>query len=108
MSDNGANGLGSEGSKVPSNISWDGDSEGSFISPKRPRSGEPSDQPMEKRLKRTLCRRSGGPRTPEGRAIASKNSLTHGAYVTRVPDSVEFLTYLDKARVELSPSGLLG
>lgn len=103
----GASGLESEGIKVPGNISWDGDSESSFISPKRPRSGESSDQPMEKRLKRTLGRRSGGPRTPEGRVSASKNSLTHGAYAARVPDSVEFLVYLDQARVELSPSELL-
>jgi hypothetical protein len=105
MSDKGASGLGSEGSRVPGNISWDSDS--SFISPKGPRPSESSDQPMEKRLKRTLGRRSGGPRTPEGRAIASRNSLTHGAYAARLPDSVEFLAYLDKARVELSPSGLL-
>jgi hypothetical protein len=62
---------------------------------------------MKKRLKRTLGRRSGGPRTPEGRASASKNSLTHGAYAARLPDSVEFLAYRDQARVELSPSGLL-
>jgi hypothetical protein len=109
MSDKDASGLGSEGSKVPGNISWhsDSDSEGSFISPKRPGPGKTSDQQMEKRPKRTLGRRSGGPRTPEGRASASKNSLTHGAYATRLPDTVEFLAYRDQARVELSPSGLL-
>ena len=107
MSDKGASGLGSEGSKVPGNISWDSDSEGSFISPKRPGPGKTSDQQMEKRPKRTLGRRSGGPRTPEGRASATKNSLTHGAYATRLPDTVEFLAYRDQARVELSPSGLL-
>jgi len=107
MSDKGANGLGPEGVKVSGNIGWDRDSEGSFISPKWPVPGEIIGPPREKRLKVTLGRRSGGPRTPEGRASASKNSLTHGAYAARLPDSVEFLAYRDQARVELSPSGLL-
>ena len=65
MSDKGASSLGSEGSKVPGNISWYGDSEGSFNSAKRPGPGESSDQPTEKRLKRTLGRRSEG--TPHAR-----------------------------------------
>jgi hypothetical protein len=62
---------------------------------------------IDKRLKRPLSKRTGGPSSPGGKAIASKNSLTHGAYASVPPESVEFLAYLDKAQQELRPSGLV-
>ena len=61
----------------------------------------------DKRLKRPLSKRSGGPRTAQGIAAASKNSLTHGAYATRLPDFHEFYTYADGARSEFKPRGLI-
>lgn len=64
-------------------------------------------QQVDLRLKRPLSRRTGGPRSPDGKVIASKNSLTHGAYASVPPESVEFLGYLDKAQQELRPSGLV-
>jgi hypothetical protein len=77
--------------------------------------GEPGDSKalpkaglkIDKRLKRPLSKRTGGPSSPGGKAIASKNSLTHGAYASVPPESVEFLGYLDKAQQELRPSGLV-
>jgi hypothetical protein len=62
---------------------------------------------LDLRLKRPLTRRTGGPRSPEGKAIASKNSLAHGAYASVSPVSVEFLAYLDRVQQELKPSGLV-
>jgi hypothetical protein len=41
----------------------------------------------DSRLKRPL-RRSGGPRTEEGRRASSRNSLKHGAYATRLPEEL--------------------
>lgn len=61
----------------------------------------------EPRLKRPRSNRTGGPRSAEGIARASQNSLTHGAYATVIPESVEYLSYLDKAQQELRPSGLV-
>jgi len=69
-----------------------------------PRPSRPKEEP---RLKRPPSRRSGGPRTGAGKAAASKNSLTHGAYATRLPDFHEFYTYADGARAEFRPSGLI-
>ena len=64
-------------------------------------------QKDDSRLKRPLSKRTGGPSSPEGKAIASKNSLAHGAYASVPPESVEFMSYLDKVRQELRPSGLV-
>jgi len=72
-----------------------------------PRSLPGAVQQFDLRLKRPLTRRTGGPRSPEGKAIASKNSLAHGAYASVPPESVEFLAYLDKSRQELMPSGMV-
>ena len=62
---------------------------------------------QEPRLKRPRSNRTGGPRSAEGIARASQNSLTHGAYATVIPESVEYLSYLDKAQQALRPSGLV-
>ena len=62
---------------------------------------------VDKMLKRPISRRSGGPRSEQGIAAASKNSLTHGAYATRLPDFHEFYTYADGARSEFKPRGLI-
>ena len=62
---------------------------------------------VDKRLKRPLSKRSGGPRTDSGIAVASKNSLTHGAYATRLPDFHDFYCYADGARSEFKPRGLI-
>ena len=59
------------------------------------------------RLKRPLSKRTGGPRTPGGVARASKNSITHGAYASLPPETFEFMAYLDRARQELCPSGVV-
>lgn len=66
-----------------------------------------SRQQADQRLKRPFSKRTGGPSSPEGKAVASKNALTHGAYASVPPESVEFLGYLDKAQQELRPSGLV-
>lgn len=62
---------------------------------------------VDKRLKRPLSKRSGGPRTERGIAAASKNSLTHGAYATRLPDHPDFSTLAEEARAEFRPCGLI-
>lgn len=67
--------------------------------PKRPK--------QDQRLKRPLSKRSGGPRSDDGKAAASKNSLTHGAYATRLPDHPDFSTLAEEARVEFRPCGLI-
>ena len=65
-------------------------------------------RPKEKnRLKRPPSNRSGGPRTEAGIKAASKNSLSHGAYATRLPEFHEFYAYADGARAEFSPQGLI-
>ena len=51
--------------------------------------------------------RTGGPRTEEGKVIASKNSLTHGAYASKLPESVEFKDCLKQARFDLNPCGVV-
>ena len=61
----------------------------------------------DKRLKRPISKRSGGPRSEQGMAAASKNSLTHGAYATRLPDFHDFYSYADGARAEFKPRGLI-
>jgi hypothetical protein len=67
----------------------------------------PSRPKEDPRLKRPLSKRSGGPRTESGIAAASKNSLTHGAYATRLPDHPDFSTLAKEARVEFRPCGLI-
>ena len=62
---------------------------------------------VDQRLKRPLSKRTGGPSSPEGKAIASKNSLSHGAYAMVPPELIKFQAYLDKANQELRPSGLV-
>jgi len=62
---------------------------------------------VDKRLKRPISKRSGGPRTGSGIAVASKNSLTHGAFATRLPDFHDFYCYADGARSEFKPRGLI-
>ena len=78
-----------------------------YKSPRRPGLGELAGAARDRRLKRPASKRSGGPRTDEGRALAAQNSLTHGAYATRLPESVELHGYIGQLRSELSPNGLL-
>jgi len=69
-----------------------------------PRARRPKE---DSRIKRPLSKRSGGPRTKDGIARASNNSLKHGAYATRLPDHEDFCNYAEAARQELRPCGLI-
>ena len=50
-------------------------------------------------------RRSGGPRTEEGRAVASRNALTHGAYAMPPSSSQDYEEHLVQTERHLDPSG---
>jgi hypothetical protein len=57
---------------------------------------------------RANARRSTGPRTPEGKAISSRNALSHGAYAdddTILVTAAD--TYLDDFRAHFQPVGVL-
>lgn len=74
--------------------------------PKRP---EPLKTPgafKDARIKRRT-KRSGGPKTQEGKLAASKNSTKHGAYSVIPPESQEYYKYVDAVRVELNPCGVI-
>ena len=51
--------------------------------PKGPLPGEIRGLHKDKLIKRPSSTRSGGPRTPAGRARAAENSLKHGAYIAQ-------------------------
>ena len=61
----------------------------------------------DSRLKRPLSKRSGGPRSRDGKAVASGNSLKHGAYSTRPVQLDLYHQKLNGVFDELSPSGVI-
>ena len=61
----------------------------------------------DSRLKRRRNKRSGGPQTEVGKAIASKNSETHGAYSLKLPVTDEYYAFADLVQRELRPTGPL-
>lgn len=66
----------------------------------------PSIPPRDSRIGRyEPIRRSGGPRTEEGRAVASRNALTHGAYAMPLSSSDEYGQHLVQAERYFNPSG---
>jgi hypothetical protein len=58
------------------------------------------------RIKRRT-KRSGGPKTEEGKLAASKNSTKHGGYSEKPSESQEYFKYVDAVRVELKPCGVI-
>ena len=70
--------------------------------PKRPKLKK-----EEPRLKRRLSKRSGGPRTPEGKSKTSQNATTHGGYVTPLRVSDEFCHFEQGVFGNLEPIGTI-
>jgi hypothetical protein len=75
-------------------------------SPKRPEPKNVSGAFKDARIKRRT-KRSGGPKTEEGKLAASKNSTKHGAYSVIPPESLDYHKYVDAVRVELKPIGVI-
>ena len=66
----------------------------------------PAPPPRDSRLGRHQpIRRSGGPRTVEGRAVASRNAVTHGAYAMPPSSSQEYEQHLVQTERYFNPSG---
>jgi len=61
----------------------------------------------EPRLKRRLNKRSGGPRTTEGKSRSSQNSTTHGGYVMPLRVSDEFFRFEQGVFGYLEPIGFI-
>jgi hypothetical protein len=62
---------------------------------------------QDARLKKKRNKRTGGPQTELGKAIASKNSETHGAYSLKLPVTDDYYAYSELVRRELHPTGPL-
>ncbi len=77
------------------------------LSPKRPLHGEPEVLDQDKRLKRPRSKRSGGPRTENGVASSSKNSVKHGAYALHQPQTDAYHEKLSAVIDELNPHGVI-
>jgi hypothetical protein len=67
---------------------------------------QPSTKAHLPHLKR-LSRRSGGPKTAQGKAKASKNSIDHGAYAVKRPETDSYYAYAELIHRELRPIGPL-
>lgn len=66
----------------------------------------PAIRPQDSRIGRYApIRRSGGPRIGEGRAVASRNALTHGAYAKPPSSSDEYGQHLVQTERHFNPSG---
>ena len=59
------------------------------------------------RLKKKRNKRTGGPQTELGKAIASKNSETHGAFALKRPDTDDYYAFAERVQRELRPTGPL-
>ena len=73
--------------------------------PKGPLPGEIRGLHKDKLIKRPSSTRSGGPRTPAGRARAAENSLKHGAYIAQPRQSDVYHEKLLGVVQELKPLG---
>jgi len=69
-------------------------------------SPEPASASVDERLGRRR-KRSGGPKSEEGKAIASRNSIKHGAFVDCLPDSDEYFREAALVERELKPIGVV-
>lgn len=68
----------------------------------------PATPPRDSRIGRhEPIRRSGGPRTEEGRAVASRNALTHGAYAMPPSSSQEYEEHLVQTERHFNPRGTI-
>lgn len=67
---------------------------------------QPSTKAQLPQLRR-LSRRTGGPKTAQGKAKASKNSIDHGAYAVRRPETDSYYSYAELVHRELRPIGPL-
>ena len=77
-------------------------------SPMRPEPGQSRGAAQDKRLKRPVSNRTGGPRTPQGLAVAANNSFKHGAYATQHPRHMdEYHSKLRAVVEELNPHGVI-
>ena len=69
-------------------------------------SGLPPPSRQDSRLKRPITsKRTGGPRTSEGRARSSLNAIKHGGYVTAKSAALEFQDTLDELVDRINPIG---
>jgi hypothetical protein len=62
---------------------------------------------QDARLKKKRNKRTGGPQTVQGKAVASKNSETHGAYSLKLPVTDDYYAYSELVQRELRPTGPL-
>jgi hypothetical protein len=63
---------------------------------------------QDSRLKRPLLsRRTGGPRTAEGRARSSLNAIKHGGYVTASSAALEFQATFSELVSRINPVGVV-
>lgn len=73
---------------------------------KLPVKTQPNTRPQLPRLNR-LSKRTGGPKTAQGKAKASKNSVDHGAYAVKRPETDAYYAYAELVQRELRPVGPL-
>ena len=67
---------------------------------------EPASGAVDERLGRRR-KRSGGPKSEEGKAIASRNSIKHGAFADCLPESDEYFREAASVERELKPVGVV-
>ena len=61
----------------------------------------------EKRLKRPLSKRSGGPNTPEGKTKSAQNSIKHGGYALVPRSREEFFRFEQQVLGSFKPIGVV-
>jgi len=83
---------------------------GSAVSQEKRKAAKPRRPKLkkeEKRLKRPLSKRSGGPKSPEGKSNSAQNSTKHGGYVVPSRVSEEFCRFEQEVYVRLEPIGAI-
>jgi len=73
----------------------------------KPRARRPKLKKEEKRLKRPLSKRSGGPKSQEGKNKSAQNSTKHGGYVIPSRVSDEFCKFQQEVFGRLDPVGVI-